>query len=85
MLNASINPEKEKAGCLVGVGRVMGIRWCAGYVSMLLPCTPLNISKVLPYLHNNQQDCRIRVNSPCQGHSQLEVKSLKQAEVFDVR
>lgn len=30
MLNTSINLEKEKAVCLVGVGWVRGIKSCAG-------------------------------------------------------
>lgn len=28
MLNTSVNLEKEKAVCVIGVGWVMGIKWC---------------------------------------------------------
>lgn len=46
MSNTSVNLEKQRAAGLVGVGRIMGIRWCAGETSMLLICTPLNIREV---------------------------------------
>lgn len=52
---------------------------------MLLICAPLNTGPgTFPISIITSRSAESCINSPCQGHSPLEVKSLKQAEVFDV-
>ena len=52
---------------------------------MLLICAPLNTGPgTFPIYIITSRSAESCINSPSQGHSPLEVKSLKQAEVFDV-
>ena len=84
MSNISINLEKKAVGP-VGTGRFMEMTvcWLRKCASDLCPTFNTGPGTFPIYIITNRcaESC---INSPCQGHSPLEVKSLKEAEVFDV-
>lgn len=82
MVNASVNLEKDKAFRGGKDYRSEILSWLSRQTATLWPTE--HLQRAFPTHRIMSRSGKILFKLPCQGHSQLEVKSLKQAKVFDI-